>query len=154
MIMRFCTIFFALSTIAWAGDCAETPQRDAFCSAVLVFEGRVLKVEPVGGYSFPRSDKSDKIEIKQSLAGSPALVTFSVTRSWKGQSHPIVKTLVLQTSASGGGYVFQAGHDYMVYTNEATKWEAVVRMARPNPVYDLGGQCPLRIRSDVAAERG
>src|ERR1700749_3391724 len=70
--MRFCTFVLAITGVAWAGGCTETPTRDAFHSATLVFEGRVEKGEPVGGYTL----HSHELDLQQPLTGAPAVVTF------------------------------------------------------------------------------
>jgi len=146
--MRFCTFVLAITGVAWAGGCTETPTRDAFHSATLVFEGRVEKVEPVGGYTL----HSHELDLQQPLTGAPAVVTFETTRMWKGKPGKVVKVVVQQKPVAGGEYRFQVGHEYVVYTGEASTWDLVLKMSTRIPVYDLGGDCPLRIRSDVAAE--
>jgi hypothetical protein len=148
--MRLCTFLFVISSVAFAGGCVETPQRDAFHSAVLVFEGRVEKVEQVGGYTL--SQPAQKMEIDRVLTGAPAVITFASTRFWKGQPRKEVKVLVMQKPSQGGDYTFQVGREYVIYSYDASKWDAAVKLAAPSPLYDLGDECPLRIRSDAAAE--
>lgn len=135
------------NSTAFAGDCAETPAREALHQAALVFEGRVEKIEPL---DYPVAG-SDRLTVHQPLAGSPAIVTFSTSRNWKGSPHKSVKTVVL-TQPEVGGFKFEKGQEYVVYTNAPSKWERVTSNSRNEPVYDLGLGCPLRIRSDVAAE--
>ncbi len=142
-------LFCAFSVSALANECIELPQRDAFKRAAIVFSGRVERVEPV---TRREGDPAAKVQLERPLDGSPAVVTFSVTKTWKGAPDNRVKLFLFQKPLQGPGYQFQIGHEYVVYAHEATKWDPLVRIGQADPVYDLESQCPLRVRTDVVAE--
>ncbi len=145
--MRWCVILCAVS--AFGNECVELSQRDALKAATVVFSGRVERIEPITRHE---DDPAAKVELERPMDGSPAVVTFSVMKSRQGSPDKRVKAFLFQKPPQGRGYRFQTGHDYVVYTQELKRWEPVLRISKRDLVYDLGSECPLRIRSDVAVE--
>ena len=105
-----------MTTLA-AMECGpEFSQRHAFRSAILVFRGKVVKIEDVGvppleyvgGGKVPMQPATD--------SGEPKLATFEVEQVWKGRTVVKIKMFGFMHPPEGDGYRFQLGNDYVVYS--------------------------------------
>jgi hypothetical protein len=120
-----------------ACNCVTQPQSRARSQAFVIFEGVVTGIEHVD----PPKAASDR-----------TLVTFSVSRKWKGAVGKEVKVHAAQRALLCDSYTFETGQRYIVYAVRIDKESGW------NDKYPAGtkiisvGDCILRIRKDIAEE--
>lgn len=134
-------------------DCLEATRRQAFKKADVVFRGVVTEIEDPVSVD-PIDPLAHKVVLQPAVSGGPRVVTFRVSRGWKGSVTPTMKVLVFARPTRFDTYDFHAGVEYVVYgyaSHEET-WELVGKVARGQTVYGIGVVCRLRVRADVAKE--
>src|SRR5260370_35975330 len=139
-----------------ACECAEPSKRQAFKDAVVVFRGKVTKIDHMNPIEWHgEGDGAVKLASIPRATDDQTLVTFHVTTSWKGPVTPILKVYATARPSMCDGYKFNEDTEYVVYAtnNLSPNWEELKRFSNGDLVYEVG-QCPLRVRTDVAAEVG
>jgi hypothetical protein len=133
-------------------DCGIPSRREAFRRAAVVFRGVVTAIED--------PDRVDAIDpVKHQVVLQPIhpegqrIVTFRVSRGWKGAVSPTMKVLTYLRSKAFDTYVFTPGVEYVVYGLESHFLSAASRkLAGGQPVYAVSEPCLQRVRTDVAQE--
>ena len=146
------TISLWATITAWnaaASECAESSQRRAFRVAVIVFEGTVTNINAI---TKEETDPTAKVQLQRPLDGSPQLVTFAAERFWKGSPRKTVKVFLFMHPPQGSGYSFKLGEKYLIYAlAETTRWAPLRAISNGDPTFAIG-DCPLRVRTDIAVE--
>jgi hypothetical protein len=153
-------VVLAIALLVCAGqagshECVEFSRGQAFKWATVVFRGMVTQIEdPVSG------DEHDPLTHKAALQPAseegPRVVTFSVTRAWKGPVTRTMKFYVLNSPQGGLRCSFRRGTEYVVYGRvvPGARWsEPVRKLTAGYTVYWIGPQpCVPRVRTDVVEE--
>jgi hypothetical protein len=116
-------------------DCVlSLPQKDSHANAFLVFQGRAVEIKAV---------VEDKVD----------LVTFEVSRIWKGPASKSINVVAITHPAMGDGYTFTTGTEYIVYATKQLNhgWPELDQVAEGARVYGLNN-CVPRVRMDIAQE--
>jgi len=146
-------IFLSLASMSCIGsECLEISRREAFRTADVVFRGTVNHIEHLESVETAASDK-DNIPLRSVDPADPQLVSFTVSKAWKGPVTKTMRVFVWGRPSLGSGYQFRVGVDYVVYAQKENtdKWPSIVKAGRGSPVYGLG-ICPMRIRADANKE--
>jgi hypothetical protein len=138
-----------LITALHATDCVEISQKDAFRAASIVFRGKVVRVEDATEEVNPVDVVSGKLVLQRSGAGGTRIVTFAVSRTWKGSPNSEMQLLTLERPA-----MFVVGVEYIVYGLDEVnqQWAKIRRFSERSKVYGIGFPCVLRVRTDVEIE--
>lgn len=135
-----------------ACTCIEVPQKTALHSAVAVFQGKATKVEHMDMVE-AFDPVSGKVEKRPPKVDDYTVVTFRVSKAWKG---PVTSTMKVQATARPSmcsGFEFREGKEYIVYATDDINqdWDKLRPFAERLHVYGIGN-CPLRIRADADRE--
>ena len=134
---RLAIALLSCHVLVAACDCVTQPQSRARAQAYAIFEGVVTGVQHVD----PPKSASDR-----------TLVSFSVSRKWKGPVGKEVKVHAAERALLCDSYTFETGQRYIVYAIRIDKESGW------NDKYPAGtkiisvGDCILRIRKDIAEE--
>jgi hypothetical protein len=81
------------------------------------------------------------------------VVTFEVSRIWKGPTSKSINVVAIRHPAMGDGYTFVVGTEYIVYTTKQLNpgWRELDQVSGGVKVYSLSN-CVPRIRTDIAKE--
>ena len=132
--MRVVGILFTLAQFAFGCSCVEVSQPESFRYAKAVFDGTVVDVR-----HFEPEDKRGTC--------SRVLVTFKVSRQWKGGVHSTIKVHAVERSLMCDSYVFLQGERYIVYAIETDSeggWAD--QYPRGSKILSIG-DCVLRIQT-------
>jgi hypothetical protein len=136
---RLAILTLCLPWLGMACDCVEQEQPQARRAAYAVFDGTVTEI-----HYFETE--------AQQRTSSRVLVTFAVSRSWKGPVGPKIKIHNWERALMCDSYIFEVGHRYVVYAIQQDKeggWAD--QYPAGTKILSVGG-CILRIREDVEAE--
>lgn len=153
MIARYACLCAVLAHCPASGtECIEISQRQAARHASLIFQGRVTKVEDVGDV-FEKSG-GERVATLRVSDSAPQVVTFAVDQVWKGPVVATVRVFGFRHPTFGHGYTFVVGREYVVYTPGAvsSEWQPLRPFTTDGLLYEIG-DCPLRVRTDIATER-
>ena len=132
----------ALFFLPWLGmacSCVALPQAQSFSAAYAVFDGVVTDI-----HYFESEERRGSF--------SRVLVTFAVSRSWKGPVDKKIQVHAWERALMCDSYLFEVGHRYMVYAIQQDK-EGGWADQYPSGTKILSiGNCILRIREDIAVE--
>jgi hypothetical protein len=146
-------------SLVYGCECIELTVADAFKHAAVVFQGTVVQIDHLNPIQPP--DAIDGQHGPVALVPMPrsvndqTLVTFSVTTAWKGPVTEAMKVFAVARPSMCDGYRFQPKVEYIVYAskNLDQNWKELQPFKKGAFVYDVA-DCPLRVRTDVAAEAG
>jgi hypothetical protein len=132
---RLSVLFICFPWLAGACSCVYPNQPNAREAAYAVFDGVVTDVH------YFKSEQDGR-----------TLVTFDISRSWKGSVGSTIKVHAEERALMCDSYVFELGHRYIVYAIQQDS-EAGWSDQYPAGTKILGvGGCILRIREDIKAE--
>ena len=138
--------------IVSANDCVAAPWREAYQNAVLVFRGKVIKIEDTAATVDPVDGATGKLAL-QPVSGFK-VVTVATSKFWKGPSSSTVQLFVLENPSMGTSFQFRVGSEYVIYALDEVEqsWSEIRRFSQQSRVYGIGVGCILRVRVDVDAE--
>lgn len=132
------------SGYAWACECVDEPTEDAKQHAKAIFQGRVIHIEHL---QFSTVNGAFRIETAQGARdlNDHTLVTFEVTRYWKGTIPLKVRVYATARPSMCDGYRFEQGREYILYTGPMTPgWPEMEQRAGVGTLYEVA-DCPGRI---------
>lgn len=131
-----------------ATDCIEISQKDAFHAADIVVKGKVLRVEDTTQEVNPVDAATGKLVLQPSEPGAARVITFAVSRTWKGP-HSEIQMVTIERPT-----MFLRGAEYIVYGLDEIPqdWAEVRRFSKGSKMYGIGFPCVLRVRTDVKVE--
>jgi hypothetical protein len=137
-----------------ACECGEGQPQHALKYAAIVFQGKVTEIDHLNPIDPPDSKPGDvrQVSIPRQI-NDHTVVTFRVTRAWRGPVTREIKVYATARPSMCDGYKFRDGVEYVVYasTNLYIESEERKRYSQGATVYEIS-DCPLRIRTDVTAE--
>ena len=150
--------FVALSSpTLYACECAEPKFGDSLKYAAVVFRGTVVRIDHLNPIQPPdaANDKQDAVALVAipRNVDDQTLITFKVTAAWKGSVTETLKVFAVARPSMCDGYRFRPNVEYVVYAskNLNQNWEELQSYKQGAFIYDVA-ECPLRIRTDIAAE--
>ena len=136
---RLVLLALCLPWLGFACSCASPEQQWARRGAYAVFDGVVTDI-----HYFESPEQREM--------SSRTLVTFAVSRRWKGPVGAEIKIHAWERALMCDSYTFEVGHRYVVYAIQQDKeggWAD--QYPKGTQILSVGG-CILRIREDVDAE--
>ena len=134
-MLRVAILLIGLAGACCACSCIYLSQPEARERAYIVFDGVATDVH------YFKNEEDGR-----------TLVTFDVSRAWKGPIGPKVKVHADEHALMCDSYVFKVGHPYIVYAIQQDS-EGGWADQYPTGTKILGvGGCILRIREDVEIE--
>ena len=133
-------------------ECQEVGRAPAFSGATVVFQGRVAAIEHLKMVEVIDPNTGTR-QLHPPEIDDHMIVTFEVTRAWKGEVNSTTKVHSVARPKLCDGYRFEVGREYVVYASDNLnqEWAEIAHRAHGMHVYEID-DCPLRIRTDVSEE--
>jgi hypothetical protein len=135
---RLPILLLCLPWLGTACSCVELVQTQARSAAYAVFDGVVTNI-----HHFETEE--------QQRTASRTLVTFAVSRRWKGPVGPEIKIHAWERALMCDSYIFEIGHRYVVYAIQQNEFGFGDQYPAGTKILSVGN-CILRIREDVEEE--
>jgi hypothetical protein len=133
-------LLLAMPLLVSACECVDVGTERAKAAAEVVFDGVATDIQYL-----------DPPELRRNL--SRVVVTFSVSRKWKGPVKTRIQVHDLEVSLMCDSYSFELGHEYIVYATLMNKDVAGFGNLYPTGTTILSTGACMRIREDIDVER-
>jgi len=139
--MRIVALLLLCPIFIFGCSCVQVSQTAAFRNAKAVFDGEVKDV-----HYFDSPDKPG--------GGVRVLVTFDVSRQWKGAVRSTVQVHAWERALMCDSYLFKVGERYILYAVEQDKENGWADKYPSGTRILAIGDCILRVRTgdDLAGE--
>lgn len=136
--MRLAVLLFFLPCLGIACSCVQLVQPQARSAAYAVFDGVVTDI-----HHFETEERQK--------TSSRVLVTFAVSRGWKGPVGGNIKIHAWERALMCDSYTFEVGHRYVVYAIQQDEFGFADQYPAGTKILSVGN-CILRIQEDIEEE--